>query len=83
MAFGWRYQIPFLASLGLRVVAPDMMGYSGTDAPDSLTFYTYKRAADDLAALAKELGLSSIILGGHDCKLEFAASYLPLLGTFV
>ncbi|TVY18558.1 Bifunctional epoxide hydrolase 2 [Lachnellula arida] len=65
-AFGWRYQIPFLASLGLRVVAPDMMGYSGTDAPDSPTFYTFKRAADDLAALAKELGLSSIILGGHD-----------------
>lgn len=24
MSFGWRYQIPYLASLGLRVVAPDM-----------------------------------------------------------
>ncbi|KAH6664896.1 epoxide hydrolase [Halenospora varia] len=66
MSFGWRYQIPFLTSLGLRVVAPDMMGYGGTDAPDSPTFYTFKRAADDMAALAKELGLASIILGGHD-----------------
>jgi soluble epoxide hydrolase/lipid-phosphate phosphatase len=66
LSFGWRYQIPFLASLGLRVVVPDMMGYGGTDAPESPTFYTYKRAADDMAELAKQMGLSSIILGGHD-----------------
>jgi soluble epoxide hydrolase/lipid-phosphate phosphatase len=66
LSLGWRYQIPFLTSLGLRVVAPDMMGYGGTDAPHSPTFYTYKRAADDMAELAKQMGLSSIVLGGHD-----------------
>ncbi|TVY28490.1 Bifunctional epoxide hydrolase [Lachnellula hyalina] len=86
MAFGWRYQIPFLTSLGLRVVAPDMMGYSGTDAPDSPEFYTYKRAADDLAALAKELGLSSIILGGHDwggaVVYRVALRYPKLISAF-
>jgi soluble epoxide hydrolase/lipid-phosphate phosphatase len=65
-SFGWRYQIPFLNSLGLRVVALDMMGYSGTHAPESPSFYTYKRAADDIAELAKQLNLHSIILGGHD-----------------
>lgn len=66
LSFGWRYQIPFLTSLGLRVVAPDMLGYGGTDAPESPTRYTFKNIADDMAALAKLLGLSSIILGGHD-----------------
>ena len=30
MSFGWRYQIPALIKMGLRVVAPDMMGYGGT-----------------------------------------------------
>jgi hypothetical protein len=30
LAIGWRFQIPLLLSLGLRVVAPDMMGYGGT-----------------------------------------------------
>lgn len=30
LSLGWRYQIPLLVSLGLRVVAPDMMGYGGT-----------------------------------------------------
>ncbi|RDW65207.1 hypothetical protein BP5796_09899 [Coleophoma crateriformis] len=66
MSFGWRYQIPFLLSLGLRVVCPDMMGYGGTDAPEEPKYYTYKRAADDMAELAKQLGSSTIILGGHD-----------------
>jgi soluble epoxide hydrolase/lipid-phosphate phosphatase len=66
LSLGWRYQIPFLTSLGLRVIALDMMGYGGTDAPESPAFYTYKRAADDVAELARQLGVSSVILGGHD-----------------
>ncbi|CCF42719.1 hypothetical protein CH063_12635 [Colletotrichum higginsianum] len=66
MSLGWRNQIPFLLSKGLRVVAPDMMGYGGTDAPEDVGFYTFKRASDDIAALASHLGLSRIILGGHD-----------------
>ncbi|RDL34442.1 uncharacterized protein BP5553_07570 [Venustampulla echinocandica] len=66
LSFGWRYQIPFLTSLGLRVVVPDMLGYGGTDAPESPARYTFKNVADDMAALAELLGLSSIILGGHD-----------------
>ncbi|TVY81704.1 Bifunctional epoxide hydrolase [Lachnellula suecica] len=85
MSFGWRYQIPFLASLGLRVVVPDMMGYGGTDAPESPEFYTFKRASDDMAALAKELGLSSIILGGHDwggaVVFRFAMRYPKLISA--
>lgn len=66
IAFGWRYQIPLLASLGLQVIVPDMMGYAGTSAPEPAEFYTLKRASDDIAALASQLNLSSIILGGHD-----------------
>lgn len=61
-----RVRIPFLTSLGFRVVAPDMMGYGGTASPEELAAYTHKQAADDIAALAKHLGVSSIILGGHD-----------------
>ncbi|GJC89214.1 bifunctional epoxide hydrolase 2 [Colletotrichum liriopes] len=66
LSLGWRNQIPFLLSKGLRVIAPDMMGYGGTDAPEDVSFYTFKRASDDIAALASHLGLSRIILGGHD-----------------
>ncbi|KAJ3453933.1 hypothetical protein MRS44_018565 [Fusarium solani] len=34
LGFGWRYQIPHFASLGYQVVAPDMLGFGDTDAPD-------------------------------------------------
>ena len=43
-----------------------MMGYAGTDAPESPSYYTFKRTADDMAELARQLGTSTIILGGHD-----------------
>ncbi|KAF1847363.1 alpha/beta-hydrolase [Cucurbitaria berberidis CBS 394.84] len=70
LSMGWRYQIPLLVDLGFRVVVPDMMGYGGTDAPEvppnSIRLYGMKRASDDIAALAKELGVSRVILGGHD-----------------
>lgn len=70
LSMGWRYQIPLLVDMGFRVVAPDMMGYGGTDAPkvppNSISLYGLKRASDDIAALAKELEAPKIILGGHD-----------------
>jgi pimeloyl-ACP methyl ester carboxylesterase len=66
LSFGWRYQIPLFMSLGLRVIAPDLMGYGLTSAPESPAFYTYKRAADDMAVLARQLGCENIFLGGHD-----------------
>lgn len=67
LSMGWRYQIPFLTQLGLDVVAVDCIGYGRTDAPPfTIQDYTYRRAADDLAELARQLGLKQIILGGHD-----------------
>ncbi|KAJ5712622.1 hypothetical protein N7493_009090 [Penicillium malachiteum] len=66
LSMGWRYQIPMLVNMGLRVVAPDCLGYGRTDAPDDHTEYRHKRCADDIKALANHLGESQIILGGHD-----------------
>ncbi|CAD6444870.1 abb6aaf1-f476-46d4-a58b-5d68de6db473 [Sclerotinia trifoliorum] len=66
LAFGWRYQVPFLQGLNYRVVVPNMQGYASSSAPQEVSAYTYKTAADDVAALAKVIGVTSIILGGHD-----------------
>ncbi|KAJ9651530.1 hypothetical protein H2198_009198 [Neophaeococcomyces mojaviensis] len=68
ISFGWRYQIPYLAGLGLEVIAPDCLGYGRSDAPptSSITAYTYKRIATDIASLCAQLGIQNIILGGHD-----------------
>ncbi|KAJ5256945.1 hypothetical protein N7478_013049 [Penicillium angulare] len=66
ISMGWRYQIPMLVEMGLRVVAPDCLGYGRTDAPEDSIHYGHKGLADDIKALASHLGESSIILGGHD-----------------
>lgn len=69
LAFGWRYQVPFLLSLGLRVIVPDMLGYGGTDAPQDLSLYSIKSVCDDLAELVRQVTPpphEKIILGGHD-----------------
>lgn len=68
LAYGWRYQVPFLLSLGLRVIVPDQLGYGGTDAPQELALYGHKSVCDDLAALVRQLvgPGEQIILGGHD-----------------
>ena len=67
-AFGWRCQVPFLTSLGFRVVVPNMLGYGGTDAPTDLAAYSLRSMSDDIKALAtKFVGEDGqIVLGGHD-----------------
>ncbi|KAK7060346.1 hypothetical protein VNI00_001111 [Paramarasmius palmivorus] len=49
--FGWRYQIGPWVRRGLRVVAPDMLGYGGTDKPTDPSEYSTKKLCNDLAAL--------------------------------
>ncbi|KAK1147118.1 hypothetical protein N8T08_001857 [Aspergillus melleus] len=66
LSMGWRYQIPMLRRMGLRVVAPDCLGYGRTDAPDNIALYSHKSCADDIKELASHVGASQIILGGHD-----------------
>ena len=57
--------------MGFRVVAPDIMGFGRTDAPpinqpSDMAYYSFKRAADDIKELARQLSCETIILGGHD-----------------
>lgn len=68
LSFGWRYQVPYLLSLGLQVIVPDQIGYGGTDAPQDLAAYSLKSVSDDLAALARQIidPEEKIFLGGHD-----------------
>lgn len=92
LSIGWRYQIPTLLELGYRVVAPDIMGFGRTDAPpitqpSDMAYYSFKRAADDIKELARQLGCETIILGGHDwvslaplrpqSKIPSSLSHLP------
>ncbi|KAF2643752.1 alpha/beta-hydrolase [Massarina eburnea CBS 473.64] len=66
--YAWRYQIPFLTSLGYRVLAPDMLSYADTDAPCDLSNYALKKMSADMVELIeKVVGKGErVVLGGHD-----------------
>lgn len=67
VSYGWRYQVPAITALGYRVIAPDMLGYAGTDSPNSLIHWTHKELATDLVNLVGQISPDEqVILGGHD-----------------
>ncbi|KAL2271619.1 hypothetical protein VTJ83DRAFT_990 [Remersonia thermophila] len=73
LSLSWRYQVPRLTALGLRVIVPDMQGYGRSTAPEDLAAYSFKTVADDLAALVRHVqgkqegeAADRILIGGHD-----------------
>ncbi|KJZ72274.1 hypothetical protein HIM_08315 [Hirsutella minnesotensis 3608] len=71
LGFGWRCQVPYLMSLGFRVVVPDMLGYAGTSRPNDLQQFSFRNIADDIKALARTaprkdfIPLEKAIAAGH------------------
>ncbi|KAH8653556.1 epoxide hydrolase [Xylariales sp. PMI_506] len=68
LGLAWRYQVPFLVSLNLRVIVPDMLGYGKTSAPAGPAEYSHKKISGHLKALVEHVcgAGARVILGGHD-----------------
>ena len=45
-SFLYRKMIPVLVDAGLRVLAPDLIGFGKSDKPDDIDFFTYERHVD-------------------------------------
>jgi len=66
-SFLYRRMIPVLLDAGLRVVAPDLVGFGRSDKPAALSDYSYARHVEWMrAAVLDELGLTGITLVGQD-----------------
>jgi pimeloyl-ACP methyl ester carboxylesterase len=82
----WAPQLSCLSSRR-RVVAPDLPGFGGSDAPEELSRYTMGGYADTLAGLLDRLGLERVVagglsLGGYVC-LAFLRQYPDRLAALV
>lgn len=78
--YGWRHQIPYLASAGYRVWAPDQRGYNLSDKPDGIAAYALDVLADDVIGLIEASGREKAFLVGHDWGAAvawFAAAKYP------
>lgn len=65
LAVSWREQIAGLSDR-YRVVAPDMRGYGGTDAPSRIRDYDLDLLTRDVVELIDALGVHKVHLVGHD-----------------
>lgn len=65
--YSWRRQIDVLAESHFRVIAPDLRGYGGTDAPEEIDSYVMRNLCEDLVGICDELGFDKVAIVGHDC----------------
>ena len=66
LAYSWRHQMAALADAGYHVVAPDMRGYGGSDAPQAVDAYTIQKVTGDLNAIIDDVGADKATIVGHD-----------------
>lgn len=64
--YSWRKQLKAMADAGYYAVAPDMLGYGETDAPEEISRYSQDYMAKDIVGLIEALGHEQAILVGHD-----------------
>lgn len=62
----WHHQLPVVAQLGYRAVAPDMRGYGRSDAPTGVASYTNEKAALDLIGLLDDMDEGEAVFVGLD-----------------
>jgi pimeloyl-ACP methyl ester carboxylesterase len=62
----WRAQLPILAELGWRAVAPDLRGYGRSSRPSQQAAYALGHLVEDAGALFDALGARRRLLIAHD-----------------
>jgi len=65
-AVSWRFQMPMLADLGMKVWAPNLRGYGNSSVPVRVEDYSIETLMDDVAALIDLSGCSEVTLIAHD-----------------
>ncbi|KAJ3547598.1 hypothetical protein NM208_g1443 [Fusarium decemcellulare] len=71
----WAALIPFLLTLGLRILVPDLLGYGGTSKPWDVSYFRSDSMASDLAEILAIENVSSVIPIGHDWGSFLAHRY--------
>jgi pimeloyl-ACP methyl ester carboxylesterase len=66
LSISWRHQLPALAALGFRAVAPDMRGYGRSSVYSRMQDYAQEHIVRDMLELIDSLGRKSAVWVGHD-----------------
>ncbi len=66
LSISWRHQLPALAALGFRAIAPDMRGYGRSSVYAQHSDYAQEQIVRDMLELIDALGQEKAVWVGHD-----------------
>jgi pimeloyl-ACP methyl ester carboxylesterase len=66
LSISWRHQLPALAALGFRAIAPDMRGYGRSSVYSQHGDYAQEHIVRDMLELIDSLGREKAVWVGHD-----------------
>ncbi len=66
LARSWKNQVKPLAAAGFRIIAPDLRGFGGSDAPGDVAAYGIDTIIADMTGLLDALGHERAVWAGHD-----------------
>src|SRR5689334_10687224 len=66
LSISWRHQLPVMAALGFRAVAPDMRGYGRSSVYGRHEDYALEQTTADMMELLASTGRDKAIWVGHD-----------------
>ena len=66
LSISWRHQLPTLAAMGFRAIAPDMRGYGRSTVYGKSDDYTQEKIVRDMIELLDSLGRDKAVWVGHD-----------------
>ena len=64
--YDWRHQVEYFTNQGYGIIAPDLLGYGGTDNPSDLNRFALKKAADEIKEILDCENIQKVIAVGHD-----------------
>lgn len=66
LSVSWRHQLPALAAVGLRAIAPDMRGYGRSSVHPQHAGYAQEQIVRDMLELLDAVGREKAVWVGHD-----------------
>lgn len=66
LSISWRHQLPALAALGFRTIAPDMRGYGRSSVYPHHNDYAQEHIVRDMVEVVDALGREKAVWVGHD-----------------
>lgn len=65
-SFDWRRQVEGLSAQGYGIIAPDLLGFGGSDKPLDIDEYRQRKIAQHVKDILDHEAISKVIVVGHD-----------------